>query len=105
MSDKMRWCVSCDVEYDEEVESADEAVFLTVEYLKDALKNIGKKNANDIVFMVTDYHTNGVCVTTANISLSSFGEYRNIINIDQSVNYSPSIVVNVDKIKKKKDSK
>jgi len=105
MSDKMRWCVSCDVEYDEDVKSADEAVFLTVEYLKQAVDNIGKEGADDIVFIVKDYHTNGVCVTSAEVALNAISGVRNIINIDQSVTYAPSVVVNVDRVKKKKNSK
>ena len=101
---KDRWVVSCDWVvswsniYDSTVKTANEAVRVALTDLDDTLRNVGE-GAN--VFIVEDISTGSVSVITSDLALSEPQQINNIINVDQSVTYAPSVTINLKEGKKK----
>lgn len=83
-----RWLVSWNNTYGDAIKTANEAVVEALGDLEDALRNVGQ-GAN--VFIVEDTKTGTVSVITSDSALSEVKGTTNIINIDQSVNISPTI--------------
>ena len=94
---KDRWVVSWSNIYDSTVETANEAVRVALADLDDALCNVEGAN----VFIVEDILTGSVSVITSDIALSEPQQINNIINIDASVTYAPSVTINLKEGKKK----
>ena len=90
MSDVMgRWVVSWSTSYDD-VADAHEAVRVALGDLEHVIKHSGE---GADVFIVEDTKTGTVSVITAETALTTRIS-NTIINIDQSINYSPSITIN-----------
>ena len=94
---KDRWVVSWSNIYDSTVETANEAVRVALADLDDALCNVEGAN----VFIVEDILTGSVSVITSDLALSEPQQINNIINVDQSVTYAPSVTINLKEGKKK----
>ena len=94
---KDRWVVSWSNIYDTTVETANEAVRVALADLDDALCNVEGAN----VFIVEDILTGSVSVITSDLALSEPQQINNIINIDASVTYAPSVTINLKEGKKK----
>ena len=94
---KDRWVVSWSNIYDSTVETANEAVRVALADLDDALCNVEGAN----VFIVEDILTGSVSVITSDLALSEPQQINNIINIDASVTYAPSVTINLKEGKKK----
>ena len=89
MSDVMgRWVVSWSTAYDD-VADATEAVLVALGDLEHVIKHTGE---GADVFIVEDTKTGTVSVITAEVALAKSN--TTVINIDQSINYSPSITIN-----------
>ena len=89
MSDSQRWLVSWSNYYDSTVANAHEAVAIALGDLEDAIKNVGEGTN---VFVVEDTHTGHVSIITSDNALQTMRN-TTIINVDQSVNISPTINV------------
>ena len=94
---KDRWVVSWSNIYDSTVETANEAVRVALADLDNALCNVEGAN----VFIVEDILTGSVSVITSDLALSEPQQINNIINVDQSVTYAPSVTINLKEGKKK----
>lgn len=87
MSDAGRWLITWSMCYDD-AEDENEVVSMALASLEDAIKH----GSGATVFVVEDTKTGTVSVLSADVAL---GHTKNtIINIDQSINYSPSITIN-----------
>ena len=87
MSDAGRWLVTWSMAYDD-AEDETEVVSMALASLEDAIKH----GDGATVFIVEDTKTGTVSVLSTDTVL---GHTQNtIINIDQSINYSPSITIN-----------
>ena len=95
---KDRWVVSWSNIYDSTIETANEAVRVALADLDDTLRNVSE-GAN--VFIVEDISTGSVSVITSDLALSEPQQINNIINVDQSVTYAPSVTINIKEGKKK----
>ena len=95
---KDRWVVSWSNIYDSTIETANEAVRVALADLDDTLRNVSE-GAN--VFIVEDISTGSVSVITSDLALSEPQQINNIINVDQSVTYAPSVTINLKEWKKK----
>lgn len=95
---KDRWVVSWSNIYDSTVETANEAVRVALADLDDALRSAGEGTN---VFFVEDILTGSVSVITSDLALSEPQQINNIINVDQSVTYAPSVTINLKEGKKK----
>ena len=95
---KDRWVVSWSNIYDSTIETANEAVRVALADLDDTLRNVSE-GAN--VFIVEDISTGRVSVITSDLALSEPQQINNIINVDQSVTYAPSVTINLKEGKKK----
>lgn len=95
---KDRWVVSWSNIYDSTIETANEAVRVALADLDDTLRNVSE-GAN--VFIVEDISTGSVSVITSDLALSEPQQINNIINVDQSVTYAPSVTINLKEGKKK----
>ena len=95
---KDRWVVSWSNIYDSTIETANEAVRVALADLDDTLRNVSE-GAN--VFIVEDISTGSVSVITSDLALSEPQQINNIINIDASVTYAPSVTINLKEGKKK----
>ena len=95
---KDRWVVSRSNIYDSTIETANEAVRVALADLDDTLRNVSE-GAN--VFIVEDISTGSVSVITSDLALSEPQQINNIINVDQSVTYAPSVTINLKEGKKK----
>lgn len=96
-----RYIITWSTAYDD-VDSAHEAVVVALGDLEDMIKNVGQ-GAN--AFMVEDVVTGTVSIITSDVALSTVRGTTNIINIDQSINYSPSITINAGNSKSKHGKK
>lgn len=83
-----RWVVSWSNTYDSTIKTANEAVVVALGDLEDAIKNVGQGTN---VFIVEDTRTGTVSVITSDLALSEVQRQTTVINIDQSVNISPTI--------------
>lgn len=95
-----KWIVSWSMAYDD-VADAHEAVRVAVADLENALKHLGE-GAN--AFMVENTVTGTVSIITMETALAT-KHNTTIINLDSSINYSPSITINVEATKGKKGKK
>ena len=87
MPDVGRWVVTWSMSYDD-AEDETEVVSMALASLEDAVKH----GDGATVFIVEDTRTGRVSVLTSDVVLRR--TQNTIINIDQSINYAPSITIN-----------
>lgn len=89
MADVGRWVVTWSMSYDD-AENETEVVSMALASLEDVVKH----GDGATVFVVEDTKTGRVSVLTSDVALRN--TQNTIINIDQSINYAPSITINAD---------
>lgn len=95
-----RWVVSWSASYDD-VSDAYEAVRVAVGDLENAMKHLGE---GADAFLVEDTVTGTVSIITMETALAT-PHNTTIINLNNSINYAPSVTINVEASKGKKGKK
>lgn len=90
-----RWVVTWTNAYDSSITSADEAVMVAFGDLGDVLSNFGLDVGANI-FKVEDTYTGNVTVISLYDAYLGSSNTINttVVNVDQSINYSPTININ-----------
>lgn len=91
-----RWIVSWSNYYDDDIETASEAVMVAIGDLDDTIRNIGMGAS---IFTVEDTVSGDIVVMSADVARMNVNQQTTIINVDQSINYSPTINIYNDGVK------